>query len=200
MVDRWLFLRALSKSRALEIHRGGSCGPFQQSSTDTSARADVYISPGIMRVGARWCDGPQRSTLDHTPQAVGMATPFAREQEPSKNRRTRPPPCRGEALRYGQRASPSSQDTSDGDNVLQDLPTRRSRTRQLLTSWKLSSWVEVYSSDSGQPLPWPLGSRASAVAPLEWPVLSWVLLVEKEVLLTRRAHCLCRISLGVSLP
>ena len=77
-----------------------------------------------MRVGARWCDGPQRSTLDHTPQAVGMATPFAREQEPAKNRRTQPPPGRGEALRYGQRASPSTQDTPAGDNVLQDRQTR----------------------------------------------------------------------------
>ena len=34
MVDRWFFRRALV---ALEIHWGGSCEPFQQSFTDTSA-------------------------------------------------------------------------------------------------------------------------------------------------------------------
>ena len=55
----------MSKSRVLEIHWGRSCKPMQQLSTDTSARMDVYISPGIMRVGARWCDGPQSSSIDH---------------------------------------------------------------------------------------------------------------------------------------
>ena len=112
-------------------------------------RADVKISPGIMRVGARWCDGPQRSTLDHTPQAVGMATPFAREQEPAKNRRRRPPPGHGEDLHHGQRASPQdAQDLTAGDFVEVKFVGRGSTILERLR----------------EALPWPLGSSASGVS------------------------------------
>ena len=99
VVDRWLFRAALL---ALEIHWGGSSGPLQQSFTDTSAgrMEGNFFSPGIMRVGARWCAGRQRLTLHHTP----LWPPLAREQEPAKNRRREPSPGRDEHLRHGQRA------------------------------------------------------------------------------------------------
>ena len=87
---------------------------------------------------------------------MGMATPFVCEQEPAKNRRREPPRGCGEHLRHGHRASPQdTQDPTAGDNVLQDLPPRCNRTRQLETSSKLSSWMEVvlFSSDSGRPCP-----------------------------------------------
>jgi hypothetical protein len=145
VVDRWLFGRALLE---LEIHWGGSCGQLRQSSTDTSAGRMEGTSS---RLGSyAWvCGGAMVDSVQHltTPQAVGMATQFAREQEPAKNRRREPPPGCDEHLRYGHSDSP--QDAQG--------PTAR-------------DFVEVKFVGRGSPilekiraaLPWPLGSRASS--------------------------------------
>ena len=88
------------------------------------SRADVYISPGIMRLGVRWCDGPQRFTLDNHTTSSRYGHPVRTRM---RARRRRPPPGRGGDMRHSQRASLSRQDPSAGDYVLQERPTRRSR-------------------------------------------------------------------------
>ena len=87
--------------------------------------------------------------------------------------------CVGRGQKGGQKgkkkerreAQREAQDPTAGDNVLQDLPTRRNRTRQLETSWQLSSWLEVvlFSSDSGRPCPghWGLVLPRFGMVPLE---------------------------------
>ena len=96
---------------------------------------------------------------------MGMATPFACEQEPAKNRRREPPPGCGEHLRHGHRASPQdAQDPTAGDNVLQDC-------RHVVVGHDTGDFEEDKFVGGGSTilerlraaLPWSLGSRASAL-------------------------------------